>query len=97
MGATAEARAVTQFVILENMLGSLPTFEAAQVRTLKAQAVSYVWGWQDAGGSERDSGVAWEFGMAYGIHAAEFAAQQRCYRLPIQVAFKAFRDGKAID
>lgn len=67
-----------------------------EVERLRSQAGAYVWGWQDAGGDEKDSAVSWEFGTAYGWHAYDFATHRQCFRMPFQTAFKQWRATGAI-
>lgn len=67
------------------------------VTILESQAVSYVWGRQDAGESARDTGYSIEFGRAYGMHAARYEAQKVCYRNNIQTAFERWSKGQPIE
>jgi hypothetical protein len=70
------------------------TFEptAAVVRELHAQAVGYVWGWQDAGGGPSNHDQAWLFGNAYMLHAALYATEARGTRTCIHDAFTQWRE-----
>lgn len=50
-----------------------------RVDTATAQAIAYVWGWQDAGGKLPDlrdgnKSASWEFGYFYGRKVAEMEA-----------------------
>ena len=60
-----------------------------EVKNLQAQAMGYVWGWQDAN-KERDSQVSWNFSYAYGVYAAEFAFGITYKKMPIQDAFQSW-------
>lgn len=78
-------------------LERVPEYRRIDVEILEAQAVSYVWGRQDAGESVRDTGWSTDFGHAYGLHAARFAASEICYRMNIERAFLRWREGKPIE
>jgi hypothetical protein len=69
----------------------------ADVDFSHGQGVAYVWGRQDAGESPKDTGESTEFGNAYGLHAARYAAQLISFRRNIRDAFERWRDGKPIE
>lgn len=58
---------------------------------LCSQAVSYVWGFQDAGGEVKDTARSTEFGYAYGVVAAKYAAGRLPSRPPIQDAWRSWQ------
>lgn len=76
---------------------SLPEHQLAGVDSLRQQAISYVWGWQDGRGDEKDTDVSIRFGTAYGIHAAEYALGRRGSRRNIGDAFKQWQTNGVID
>jgi hypothetical protein len=59
-------------------------------------ATTYVWGWQDASGSGKDSDDAYRFGLAYGTVAALYLAELIWMRPNIADAFKSWREYGAI-
>lgn len=67
------------------------------VENLHAKAMGYVWGWQDAGGADRDSIDASDFAYVYGIHVAEFESDKTHSMMPIQDAFSSWRKLRRID
>jgi hypothetical protein len=80
------------------MLERVPEYRRPTVETLHEQAISYVWGWQDAlrsAGVERDTGDSSDFGAAYGLYAC-YHELRGWSRISIERAFKAWRDGKRI-
>ena len=64
-----------------------------EVQSLRGQALSYVWGWEDASGvrNVRTDHDSWHFANAYGLYAAEFAAGKRSSRSPIQQCWKQWK------
>lgn len=62
-----------------------------KVELLQGQAISYVWGWQDAGGDVKDSGRASAFGYAYGTVCALYELNAIGSRPPIQDAWTSFQ------
>lgn len=75
------------------------------IHTLQAQAIAYVWGWQDAGGDVKDTERSSAFGWAYGTVAALYESGSIGSRPPIQDAWQSFRqhgeirdyNGRALD
>lgn len=67
------------------------------VEIAQAQAISYVWGRQDAGEDMKDTGFSIDFGRAYALHVCWYESQQICYRRNIESAFLRFRDGLSIE
>lgn len=61
------------------------------VDRLQAQAVAYVWGWQDAGGARKETDVSIDFGYAYGIVAA-MHAQDKANRPDIASAWVSYQE-----
>jgi hypothetical protein len=70
--------------------------DARTVDFLRGQAVSYVWGRQDAGESGRDTAYSNMFGYAYGIQAARFVLGEIGTRTTIENAFLSFRNYGAV-
>ncbi len=90
--ATATVSLVkNQFSVMISLLARVPKFKQGEVKELHAQAIGYVWGWQDARG-EHDTSVSWDFGIAYCIHAAYFALEVNSFRRPIHEAFKSWQE-----
>lgn len=81
----------TSYATFLRLVQRMNPTERASVEELQAQAVSYVWGWQDAGGDTRDTGVSTEFGNYYGIIAAQYALEIIYSRPPIQDAWQTYR------
>lgn len=74
-------------------LGEVPNRLQSEVDRLCSQAVSYVWGFQDAGGEVKDTGRSTEFGYAYGTVAARYAAERLgAMRPPIQDAWRSWQE-----
>lgn len=69
MEKVTEESAFTRY---RNALADVPEGSRATVDRLRSQAVSYVWGFQDAGGAVKDTDISTEFGYAYGIVAAKY-------------------------
>jgi hypothetical protein len=92
------------YVRYHDAIDLVPARERASVDRLCSQAVSYVWGFQDAGGEVKDTERSTEFGYAYGLVAAKFASGM-CARPPIQDAWHSWQahgeirdwDGKRLD
>lgn len=59
---------------------------------LHAQAISYVWGYQDAGGEVKDTQRSTEFGWAYGVVALRYELSQLGMRPPIQDAWRSWQE-----
>lgn len=68
----------------------LPTATRIDVMRLHYQAVSYVWGYQDAVGGVRDSGEAWNFGLAYWDHVLSHR-EGNSSQTSLKDAFQAWR------
>lgn len=64
------------FTRYRDALADVPETARATVDRLCSQAVAYVWGFQDAGGTVRDPERSAEFGYAYGIVAAKYEWQR---------------------
>lgn len=77
-------------------IAALRPLSQKALELLQAQAISYVWGWQDARGDEKDSEKAWEFGQAYRLHALLFAEEKQGYRNNIPDAWKKWSESGAI-
>jgi hypothetical protein len=83
---------LSPYAQFETALEAVPERSRATVRELRAQAVSYVWGWQDAStDAEHETDVSIAFGYAYGIVAARFAAGAHWSRPPIHDAWASWR------
>lgn len=97
-----EESAYTRFNALLDKLSGHARDEADR---LCSQAVSYVWGFQDAGGEVKDTNRSTEFGYAYGIVRAKCALSMISSAPPIQDAWKSWQefgeirswDGKRLD
>lgn len=74
-------------------LADVPEVSRATVERLCSQAVSYVWGFQDAGGEVKDTERSTEFGYAYGIVAAKYEWMRNGLgsRPPIQDAWRSWQ------
>lgn len=74
-------------------LAQAPEHALAEVDRLCSQAVSYVWGFQDAGGEVKDTERSTEFGYAYGVAAARYATPGTGVgmRPPIQDAWASWQ------
>ena len=70
----------------------LTTDEATRVNVAKAQATAYVWGRQDAGESDRDTGYSIDFGNAYAERVRLFVTEGTHFLPNIQSAFIEWRD-----
>jgi hypothetical protein len=81
---------MSDFERVYEILPTLPEGKKNVVHMAIAQAMGYVWGWQDGGASPKDSDVAWNFAYAYGVHEAEFQAEKRSSRYPIRDAFTSW-------
>jgi len=79
------------------VLETLPERSRPVVDSLHLQAMTYVWGRQDAGDGERDTGVSQEFADAYGRHAAAHALELIGFRRNIQDAYDVWRSGSDIN
>jgi len=82
--------------LMGELQGYVPS-RAAGVAEHQAQAVGYVWGWQDAGGSPKDTQVSTDFGYAYGIHCALYALERQGYRQNIAKAFEQWCATGSVD
>lgn len=71
----------------------VPERSRPTVDRLCSQAVSYVWGFQDAGGEVKDTERSTEFGYAYGVVAAKYETQGNGVgsRPPIQDAWASWQ------
>jgi hypothetical protein len=76
-----------------HILSALPERSRTTVDTLRAQATAYVWGRQDAGEGDRDTGISHEFADVYGRHAAAFTLELVGFRRNIQDAYDRWRSG----
>lgn len=85
------------FTQLGEAVERVPQPRRGEVATLSAQARAYVWGWQDAGRHVHDSDVATRFAIAYGIHAARYAAGTIGHRHNIQGAWTRWTAGHPIE
>jgi hypothetical protein len=81
------------------LVRKVPTYEECKAkirpdshaRLLQAQAMAYVWGFQDgADKGAKDTGYSIDFGRAYGVYAAEYAAGERHCLHNIADAFTAW-------
>lgn len=82
----------------ENARADVPESRMRTVTVLEAQALAYVWGFQDAGGEVKDSSRATEFAWAYGIIAAHYESGKASSRPPIQDAWRSWNEfGEIID
>lgn len=76
----------------------VPESRMRTVIVLEAQALAYVWGFQDAGGEVRDTARSTEFAWAYGTIAARYESGKDGMRPPIQDAWKSWNEfGEIID
>jgi hypothetical protein len=84
---------MSAFERYRDALVDVPEREVATVERLCSQAVSYVWGFQDAGGEVKDTERSTEFGYAYGVVAAKCAWMRDGLgsRPPIQDAWKSWQ------
>lgn len=75
--------------IFADIYAELPELGQRAVDVLRAHAVGYVRGVEDATGRHeiRQPG---DFGLMYGIHAAEFAAGRRDTRLTVAEAWRSW-------
>jgi hypothetical protein len=90
----------TGVVMSEQMRALYPEMSDIQrvdVETHRMMALSYVWGWQDAGGATKDSLQAGDFADAYGLHAARYAADKIGYRTNIPRAWRRWSSGQHIE
>lgn len=93
------------YTTFHSLADELTGFKAAEVNRLMDQAISYVWGFQDAGGEVKDTQRSTEFGWAYGVVAARFVREESGSRPPIQDAWRSWQEhgeirdynGKRID
>jgi len=60
----------------------------------RAEALGYVWGRQDAGESERDTGYSWWFAEAYVLRCDAFDRQLTWHGVPLQTAWAEWSDTK---
>lgn len=90
------AHAAGPYEQLMTVISMLPEWKQREVIELMEKATGYAWGWQDAGGDSRSHDQAWDFHIAYGMHAAEYAMEWRGSRHAIQDAFASFRMGREI-
>lgn len=74
---------------------------ALQIDSLKAKAVGYAWGREDAGETpirevygRRVSGASWEFGYMYGIVCLMYQLEMIYMKPSIRNAWHAFRDSR---
>jgi hypothetical protein len=72
-------------------LRGLTESEKWRVEIATAQATSYVWGRQDAGESEHDTGYSVEFGRVYGNHVRAYLREQIGVKYNIASAFDLWR------
>lgn len=79
------------FTQYHGVLEGVPESARPNVEQLTAKAMGYVWGWQDAGGADRNSVDAMDFAYAFGIHAARFESAKAFTMMPIQDAFSSWR------
>jgi hypothetical protein len=67
-----------------------------EAEAMRESATTYVWGWQDGSGVEKDSQDAYRFGLAYGTVAALYRAELLWMRPNIADAYKSWREYGAI-
>ena len=67
------------------------------VLVCRAQAISYVWGRQDAGESEHDTQVSIAFADAYGLHALEYETGRSGHRRMLRDAYARWVETGGID
>lgn len=81
------------FTRYNNALADVPPHVLPTVERLCSQAVSYVWGFQDAGGDVKDTERSTEFGYAYGVVAAKYERYVAGIgsRPPIQDAWRSWQ------
>ena len=79
------------------VLALVPDIHRNEVDSLFAQAISYVWGREDAGDQILDASWGWNFAMAYGKHAAAFASEMISHRHPLAEAYRMFQAGRDLD
>jgi hypothetical protein len=95
----------TFYALIERLKTDGRPAAVERVHELMAQATSYVWGFQDAGGEVKDTERSSSFGFAYGIVAARFELNSNFMRPPIQDAWRSWQktgdirdwDGKQLD
>jgi hypothetical protein len=75
-----------------SLTDSLPDKGQEVVTRLTNQAMSYVWGFQDAGGEVKDTERASQFGWAYGIVAGRYEHAQIGSRPAIQDAWRSWQE-----
>lgn len=108
MGESAEAfrqLEESSYARYHEAFKGVPERLKATVDRLCSQAVSYVWGFQDAGGEVKDTERSTEFGYAYGVVCARYELGGHGMRPPIQDAWKSWQqygeirawDGKRLD
>lgn len=93
---TTIVRTVPDFTELTARHRALPPATQTEVMMLRYQAIGYVWGWQDAGESIKDTGSSIDFGDAYWGHALDYAEEKSCFRINVPDAFKLWRETGAI-
>jgi hypothetical protein len=104
MNDDTDADPIGRYFAAIKVLSEWHPSKSERAQELRAQAVSYVWGWQDAGGELKDSERASNFSWAYGTVAALFEIHGGA-RPPIQDAWKSWMqygeirdyDGRALD
>lgn len=74
-----------------DIIARLRPDEAAMVKENNRMAMTYVWGWQDARGEERDTLESQVFGRMFGIVSA-LHMLNKCAGPNIASAFKSFRE-----
>lgn len=68
------------------------------VETMRAQALTYVWGWEDGSGQRLyDGHVAYAFALAYAYHAARYASGKASSRYAIPRAWELWSTGRDMD
>jgi len=62
----------------------------------RAMGMAYVWGRQDAGESERDTGFSIHFGEAYALRAEAYNTERTWSMIPLQSAWDEWQATKCL-
>ncbi len=81
-----------QWLLYHEACKCLTAEKRGNAELLHAQAVAYVWGFQDAGGEDHDTARSSLFGNAYGLVAARFEAEEIHFRPPITDAWRSWQE-----
>lgn len=77
-------------------LAALNVSARREVEQLKAQALAYVWGFQDAG-EVCDTDESMRFADAYGLHALDYAEGKRSCRHNLRDSYESWRKSGIIE